>query len=372
MICNRKFEGWLNDCMKILFYINNLYGGGAERVISILASYFAENDWDTILLTSYRGEGEYLYSKKVCRMSIEDRQIIQSFARRNLSRIKALRCICKEEKVDVVVSFMREPNCRALLATMGLHVKTIISVRSDPDQEYGGRIGEIIKKYLLSFSDGAVFQTQNAKLKFPLKMQSRSAVIYNMVDDAFFDKKYVQGEDIITCGRLCSLKNHALLIRAFEKVYSQFPNERLCIYGLGEEQARLTVLINKLNLDEAVILKGQCDDVSSVLSSAKLFVLSSDCEGMPNALMEAMVVGVPSISTDCPCGGPRELFGDELEEMLVPVGDVDALAEKMVQLLSDDAKRLEIGRKLRKRAEDFRTSVIGEKWIGYVKAVCRK
>lgn len=358
--------------MKILFYINRLYDGGAERAISNTASYFAEKGWDTILLTSYREDIEYSYSSKVRRMSIEDKQIEQSFLKRNISRMRAIRRICKEEKVDVVISFMREPNCRILLATFGLPIKRIISVRSDPDQEYKGSIGRIIKKYLLPHAEGAVFQTREAMSRFPVKFQVRSAVIYNVVDDNFYKAVYKNGSDIVTCGRICPEKNHALLVAAFKKVHDRFPDACLRIYGGENSDRNLVSLIEKLQLSDSVFFMGQCDDIINVLLNAKMFVLSSDYEGLPNALMEAMAVGVPSISTDCPCGGPRELFGKDLSDMLVPVGNVDMLADKMSELLANDCKRLEIGKMMKDRARSFRTDLIGEKWVKYVISVCER
>lgn len=100
-----------------------------------------------------------------------------------------------------------------------------------------------------------------------------------------------------------------MLIKAFEKVHEKFPEERLVICGRTQTEMGIEELIKNLKLEDSVILLGQRDNVPEILSKAKLFVLSSDYEGMPNALMEAMAVGVPAVSTDCPCGGPKELFG---------------------------------------------------------------
>lgn len=357
--------------MRALFYINSLCGGGAERAICNTASYFAEHGWHVVLLTSFKESSEYTYSEKIQRLSIEDEQIIQSCFMRNISRIKVLRTICKQEKIDIVISFMGEPNFRALFATMGLKTKCIVSVRSDPALEYDGVIRRLLGKHLLPCADGAVFQTEDAKAWFSEKLRKKSAVIYNIVDEKFYNTEYRDGKDVVSCGRIIPTKNPMLLIRAFQKVHHVFPKTRLCIYGEVETNVDvgLPQLIEALGLQDSVRLMGKTGDVPRVLSEAKVFVLPSDIEGMPNALMEAMAVGVPCISTDCPCGGPRELFGDELADMLVPVGDEDALADKMIELLSDDQKRLAIGRKMRKRAEEFRTDKIGREWMTYVESV---
>ena len=152
---------------KILFYINTLENGGAERAICNTASYFAEHDWKVILLTSYRVEKEYTYSDKIQRVIIEQTRTNDSAIRRNLNRIKAIRKICKDYKIDIAVSFMREPNFRLVLATWGIKTKAVISVRNDPNREYSGTVGKVVGKILLPCADGAVFQTEDAKRWFP-------------------------------------------------------------------------------------------------------------------------------------------------------------------------------------------------------------
>ena len=134
-------------------------------------------------------------------------------------------------------------------------------------------------------------------------------------------------------------------------------------------KGKLSWDIEKLELEDNVILLGQRENVPEILSKAKLFVLSSDYEGMPNALMEAMAVGVPAVSTDCPCGGPKELFGEKLQNLLTPVGNTDALADKMIFLLQNDKERENIGKELRQRAKLFRVDDVGQKWIEYIESL---
>lgn len=151
---------------------------------------------------------------------------------------------------------------------------------------------------------------------------------YNAVKEEFYqvERTPVRGE-IVTCGRLTEQKNHKLLIDAFAEVQKIYPFATLKIYGEGVLREKLQNQIDSLNLNEKVFLMGATNDVAKALQTADLFVLSSDYEGMPNALMEAMAAGVPCISTDCPCGGPRELFGEDASDKLVPCNDSAQLAE---------------------------------------------
>lgn len=357
----------------LVFYINSIHDGGAERVMVNLTTCFAENGYKVVLLTSFIDTWEYEVSPFVKRVSIEKQECKCNVLKKNVKRIYGLRKVCKSEKVDVLISFMAEPNIRAIIASLGLNIKTIISVRSKPSLEYAGRLRGIIKKYLLPLADGCVFQTEEAKKCFPMKLQRKSIVIANAVNTVFYEQNYEPKRHcVVACGRLENEKNYPLLIDAFNIVKKKISDAKLEIYGTGSLAGILKSKINELKLQDSLILKGVSHDIPKVLAHADLFVICSDYEGMPNALMEAMAVGVPAISTDCPCGGPRELFGEELSDMLIPVGDVKILANKMIELLSNDERRAEVGRKMKERSEAFRIDKIGKEWIEYAEKVCMR
>lgn len=352
-----------NDMKKIMFYINAIHDGGAERVMVNLAKYFSENGYDTALVTSFRDTWEYPLAPTVRRLTLEEAEIKQSRVKRNLSRIKKLRDLCKSEKPDILISFMAEPNFRAIVATMGLPVKTLVSVRNDPNKEYAGKLGRFVGKVLLPMADGCVFQTSDAQKWFPDRLQKKSKIIYNAVKEDFYNvvRKPIRGE-IVTCGRLTEQKNHAMLIYAFEKVQKDYPFATLKIYGEGALREKLQQQIKALNLNEKVLLMGATNNVAKALQTADLFILSSDYEGMPNALMEAMAVGVPCISTDCPCGGPRELFGDDGSNKLVQCGDVDQMAKAICNALENT----EDGMTEKRHAEIFKPDRVNKMWETYI------
>ena len=119
-------------------------------------------------------------------------------------------------------------------------------------------------------------------------------------------------------------------------------------------------------IEERVVLPGRISYISEKLSEAKIFVLPSDYEGMPNALMEAMAVGIPVISTDCPCGGPKILIEDESQGILVPCNNAEALAQALCRLLKDDDLREKMGAAGEKRALMFKPDVIFSHWENYI------
>lgn len=359
--------------LKIMFYINAIHAGGAERVMLNLAKFFSENGYDAILVTSFRDTWEYPVSPMVKRYSLEEQEIRQSKIARNFSRIAGLRCLCKKERPDVLIAFMAEPNFRAILATAGLKTKTIISVRNDPNREYRRKLHRIAARLLFPFANGCVFQTEEASEWFPQKLQNKSRIIMNAVKEQFFDlERKPRINEIVTCGRLDTQKNHRMLIRAFFHVHQKVPTSKLRIYGEGMEREKLQAEIVRLGLEQCVVLEGQIDDVENALTHGDVFVLSSDYEGMPNGLLEAMAAGLPCISTDCPCGGPSQVIQDGESGLLVPVNDAERMAEAILKLLGDREKMRVLGGNARKEAERFRPEIVHREWENYVREVLHR
>lgn len=352
--------------MKIGFYINVIGGGGAERVVANLANQFSEDNNEVIVITSIRHEREYALSEQVKRYNLEEKEI-GGRLKKNILRISKLRKIVKNEKIDILISFMAEPNYRAIIATLGLKTKCLISVRNDPNKEYAGRIGTLLAKHLLPLADGCVFQTEEAQAWFPLKLQKKSTIIPNAVKEEFFHIKRERTPGlIVTCGRLTGQKNHALLINAFCQLASDFPEVLLQIYGEGELHGQLQMLIDSTQYSDRITLMGATNNVPEVLSKADIFVLSSNYEGMPNALMEAMAAGVACISTDCPCGGAKMLLDSNKYRMLVPIKDMSALADAMKQYLNDSQLVNEVGSYLQGCAKNFKPDRIFAYWQSYI------
>lgn len=359
--------------MKILFYINVLSGGGAERVIANLSNQFANDNNEVVLVTTYATPNEYYVTDKVNRINLESNiRKEENRILKNIRRIKCLRNVIKIQKPDVVISFMEEPNFRNIISTLGLPVKKIVSVRNDPKKEYPGKMGDFIAFHLMPRADGCIFQTQDAREYFPAKLQKKSEIICNAVKEEFYSVKRepIEGK-IVSVGRLSSQKNQHILVEAFKSISDKFPHATLDIYGTGELEKELSSQISASGLEEKVKLKGNSSNISEVLSRADIFVLSSDFEGMPNALMEAMAVGVPCVSTDCPCGGPRMLFDKEKNGILTSVGNIEQLSEALEELLANNEKKKYLGNNAKNRANSFRPDEVYREWKTYVEKVVR-
>ncbi len=321
--------------MNIAFYISNpLLNGGAERVVANLANAFAEDNNVTII-TPFRADNEYHIDSKIARFYLDENNN-RGAVLRALTRVYRLRQYLITNKCQILFAFLDGAVEYAVLSTRFTHIKVIVSERNDPSQYYKTWWQKIRIRTLYNAADAAVFQTQDAQKWFSQSIQHRSKIIYNPVRDDFYNvERCPIPNRIVTCGRYEPQKNHHMLIDAMAIAIRKYPELKLSIYGTGNLKDSLQEHIHQAGLEDSIILEGNVQDVPTVLKTAEIFVLSSDFEGAPNALMEAMAMGVPTISTNCPCGGPRMLLGDNENGILVPVADAQSMADAICKLHTD-------------------------------------
>lgn len=360
---------------KIIMYIDMMGHGGAQRVMANLAEYFTRQGVRIVLVNDFelsKDEPQYCLTLSIERKYLKN-SIHGNPVKKNIERILLLRKLIKEENPDIVLSFLGRPNLRMLIATIGLKTKKVVSVRNDPNREYAPNgLKKKITQLLFRFADGCVFQTAEAAEYFSNAVSSKSEIIINPVGDQFYNVSWRDdGKSIITVGRLEKQKNQRMLIEAFSRIASQFDDVNLYIYGTGSLKEELDLQIKELGMEKRVFLAGDTNDVPSILSTCMLFVLPSDFEGMPNTLLEAMAVGVPCISTDCPSGGPREIIQNGQNGFLVKCGDGTDLSKIMMNCLSDSDIRAGVGNNAKKTAERFRSSVVYGQWSEYLQRIAK-
>ena len=352
--------------MKIMFNISSMGKGGAERVISILANELIK-EHDVSILVNTKENQAYILNKKIKLLEL-DKKYISTALFRNIKRIWSSYKILKKEQPDIIISFLPIPSYRILLLRKFIKAPIIISDRNDPNKEYHSFISKFLMKTLYPKADGFVFQTEEQKNFFNKSIQNKSVIIYNPIKDEFLNSnKFTHKEDtIISVGRLVRQKNQKMLIESFAKIANKYSNYKLKIFGKGPLEASLKKQIEDLNLSDRILLCGVCDDIKNELEKAKIFVLSSDYEGMPNALIEAMAVGLPVISTDCPCGGPKELIDNEENGILVEVGNMDMLSKKLKYLIENQQEAKRIGKNAEKIKEKLNSINILRQWNNYI------
>lgn len=356
--------------MKILFYIGNLRKGGAERVVATLSNKLVEKN-EVIIITTTDEKVEYSLDKSIKLFSLKNFDGNKNPLVKNIIYLKRLKDYIKEIDPDIILGFLPEPSYRLLILKPFIKSPVIISDRNDPKIEYASLKSRTIMKFLYKRADGFVFQTDEARDYFCKKIQDKSIVIANPVDDRFLKTKYVgyKSTEFINVGRLNEQKNQILLIESFKDVIKKYPNYKLLIYGEGSLKNELSMYIKDNKLNNNVKLCGNVDDIENILKDKKGFILSSKYEGMPNALMEAMAVCVPCISTDCPCGGPRELIKNNINGLLVKSNDKNELVSAMYKIIENDKMCKKIAMSAKKNMNNYSCDKIVSKWFEFMKEV---
>lgn len=361
---------------RIALFINSLQKGGSERVMVNLAEYFYRNHYEVILVTQYKKDDEYEISPKIRRVYSEpDESQLQGGRIHNFFvRFFTLRDIWASYKPDVILSFLGKNNLMAILTAAFLPSKVVVSVRGEPTMEYQGFMMQLLSKFLFCFAAGAVLQTKQVMGFFPKCVQKKAVVLPNPLNQQFLDRKpeTIRENVIVAAGRLDENKNHAMLIHGFSKIAAEFPNMKLIIYGEGECRTELETLIQEKKLTDRISLPGSVSDIPDKISKASIFVLTSNTEGMPNSVMEAMALGIPVVATDCPCGGPATLIQDSVNGLLVPVGDAYALSDAFRKILSNQEFARMLGEKAHEIVTTHNPEKINGKWEKYLTNISDK
>ena len=359
---------------KVLFHIHAMGRGGAERVVSILASALVNDGIEVTLVTLWKEKNEYEIPEKVKRITIDDKLNKTGKIEKTLGRYTVLRKVIKDEEPDIVISFCNKANFRASISMQGLKTPLIVSVRNNPDMDY--RPYRLQTMIMEKKASGCVFQTEYAKEYFSKRLQDKSVIIWNPIDEKYIkaDANPEWNSDnkvkrIVSVGRIARQKNHMVMFKAFETVKDEHPDAVLELYGEDFKDgsfAELKDYIEKRGLDKVVKYMGLSSHIEEDIKDAYMFVMSSDYEGMPNALMEAMALGLPVISTDCPCGGPAMLIENGVNGILTPVKDYESMAEAMKKLLDDEDNRNRMAREALKIRDKADIESIYGSWKEYI------
>ncbi len=354
---------------KIVFVIGSLGIGGAERVISILANYFSKNGFDVSIILFYQHNRiDYFLEKEVRVMSVEASGNKLS---RIKSRITSLRKIIISIKPDVVISFLTEINIYTIIATEKLHIPTIISERNDPRNDPKQKVLRILRWLTYKRSSGIVFQTEEAKEYFS-RLHINSAVIPNPISANLPDAcTYVNRQNIIvSVCRLTKQKNIPMLIEAFSRLPKEIKNQFLVeIYGEGPLKEELQALVDAKGLTQSVVFKGFSKNVHENIYKSKLYISTSDYEGISNSMLEALALGIPTICTDCPVGGARLAIRNNYNGVLVEVGNVDQLQNAMLHVLTDESFSIDISSHYMEIRERFSEENIVTLWKNFIEKI---
>ncbi len=335
--------------MKITLIISSMTCGGAERVMSIIANYWADRGEDVTLVTLDSVETDfYTLEPDVRRIGLcllkKSRSSIEAI-RNNFKRIMAVRKTIVELQPDVVISFMARNNTMTLLATRGLVFPVIVSEHTDPRQAPTKGIWGQLRLWIYSRANAVVVLTN--ELRWVLSGFVPDSLL-NVIPNPALPVGEVHNQElpiklpskfVVAMGRLIRLKGFDLLLEAFSRC--NHDDWSLVILGEGSERRSLELLADKLGIADRVYFPGNIAEPNPVLLRASLFVLSSRYEGFPMALIEAMSCGLPAISFDCPTG-PSDIIRNGVDGVLVPAEDMIKLASSMNELMADESLREKI------------------------------
>jgi glycosyltransferase involved in cell wall biosynthesis len=345
--------------------IPSLGAGGAERVVSTLANALISQG-DAVKIVTFDNQDDRPYYELHPEVELIQLDLpasspkLSAQATRTAGRIRALRRTFFEKQPDIVVSFLTKMNIMSVAASSGLGVPVVISERNNPVLQRTNMIWRLMRRLTYPKAVAFVAPTQRAADTLPTRLRPRTTVIPNPVGLNYPDRTS-DGRTLTAVGRLAPQKRFDLLLDAFARLAPRFPEWRLEIWGEGPERVALERQRDALGLSNRVSLPGVSSNPGEWTASADVFVMTSEYEGWANVLAEALAAGVPAVAFDCPFG-PREILGKNNAGVLVPFGDVAALAESLAQLLENPGLRAHYSKNGRKRAADFQIDDIAACW----------
>lgn len=355
--------------MKILLFIDHLSGfGGAQRVIVNIANKMSEKGNDVeFVLTGNTEKCVYPLNDNI-RINLIQKSNVANMSR--VQKIKEIRSVIKRIKPNIIISFLTMVNIITIVSTFGLQIPVIISERNDPDR--CSKVEKVLSKMLYKYSECVVVQTDTIKQKIESFYKKKIVIIENPLVEHDYEKSiYDSKRRIIAVGRLNKQKNYNLLLDAFGVIVREFPDYTLDIYGSGDEYENLMNKSNNMGLAANVSFKGNMKNIISVEADYDFYVMSSDFEGMPNALAEAMSVGLPCISTDCDGGGAAALIQNQNNGLLVSKGNIDELVMAMKTYITDSTFAKKMGINAKKIKNDLSNTNIMNKWECLIESLAK-
>ena len=313
--------------IKIVFVLPDMAGGGTERVVALLSNEFVKRGFPVTILLFAGSHTEYPLDKRVEVIVAGETSGGKISVR--LKRLKAMRRFYKENKGCYIFAFSAMGAVFSALAAFGIPHRMLVSERNDPSRYEHGTVRNLA--YLKA--EKLILQTEEMRRLFPDKLQKRAVVIPNPVSSDI--PKPFRGERkkrVVSVARLQPQKNQKLLIAAFADFVRQHQDYELHIFGVGELEEELRRQAARLGIEDKVIFRGFSSNVKQEIWDSAMFVLSSDYEGISNSMIEALAMGVPVISTDCPVGGSRAYIKNGISGILTPVGDKEALTKAMMKV----------------------------------------
>lgn len=339
---------------KILFVSGSLNRSGAQRVITLLADEYVKRGWSVHMAVLLDNKEGY---------EISDQIVIHDIVRRgnqikNVTKwIGDIKKILTQVKPIVVVSFVGRINMITMIAARGTGIPVLVSERNDPAKDRRSKLERWLCKRFYARADKVVFQTRYQAKYYEKWCKNNSVIIGNPISALVYEEKH-EKNDIVCVGKLMDQKNHPMMIRAFRQIADEFPNTQVWIYGEGKKRPEIEELIREEGMENRIHLPGNSNNIFDIMHKNEFFVMCSDYEGLSNALLEAMISGMVCVTTTW--NGVEDIVQDGVNGYTVPVGDVDALTEKLRMVLRVNNES--VRRESIETGKQYSGEVILDKW----------
>lgn len=349
-----------NQMKKITFISPNLKSGaGIERITSVLINHFVKLGCEVQLILLWDNIVEFNIPESV-------KITFMDFSRKKklLYAVLHINQLIRKIEGDCIYSLMNPASDIAILAGKLSKKKVIVAERNDPSRFPFSKKNRIIRNISYRFADRIVFQTKKQSEYFSRKIQKKGIVICNPVRNNMpVPYNGVRNKHIVTTGRLAIQKNIPLLFKSFSKIAGEYPDYDLYLYGKGPLETELKKQAKQMGLENRIHFEGFKENIDDIIKDSAMYVSSSDFEGISNSMIEALALGIPSICTDCPIGGARQMIINGVNGLLVPVKDADSLYKAMKKLIDNPEYAKALGNEAQKIRTLYPEDKIVMEWL---------
>jgi glycosyltransferase involved in cell wall biosynthesis len=357
---------------QIAFFLPDLAGGGAERVILTLARFIREEGYSVDLVVGrFRGELAELVPDGIRIINLSQQHSLPTTLGLGFNALFGLSAYLRHERPAVLMSSLSRGNLVAVIASQLSHSGTRLVLREANTFHNIGKLTRLLIRYLYPRADVIVAVSQGVAHdleSLPTIRKQMIRIIYNPIDIRAVNEQACQKLShpwfstgappvILGVGRLTEQKDFDMMIRAFS-IIRRSRDVRLLILGEGDNRRNLENLVTELGLEDDVALPGFVKNPYYFIKYAAIVAISSKWEGMINVIIEAIAIGTPVVSTDCH-SGPAEILENGRIGQLTPVGDAGAFAAAIERTL-DNPTEIEL---LQQRAKEFSVARIAPRYI---------
>ena len=360
--------------MKNILFITPIIGfGGAEKMLSFVANSLQDRDFSVSVVNINSVDKRYAVApNSLLKQEIRYFEIATSGRKglKRLEQIRQIKKIAKDVKADIIIGFTFIPNAIATIVGKSLRVPTIISERGDPSRTIGNGIIDRLLLAMINRSTGAVFQTNGAKEFYGKKLQKNGKVIANPIfvkGEIPLVKFHEREKTIVSVGRLDNdQKRYDIMLKAFQLFHEKHTDYVLKLYGEGIDKQKIQEWCEDLGLQDCVRFIGLTRQPMVDIAKDGVFLITSDYEGISNALLEAMATGLPVVSTDSTPGGARMLIEHRKNGFLVPIGDAMAIANALCECVENSPLAERCGDNAKQVLQRFAPEKIIDEWEEYI------